>query len=129
MNYYHPECPFRTCLADCCNIYKRCPSTSYFATYDERTCYYRYRYQRNNLRVVPGGAIAGYVIAGLAGLVLIIIGIVWFIRKRRAAASNQQEISQGQTIAAENSFNQINQPTYPQAYPQVYPQGYQQGYQ
>lgn len=103
---YNSHCYYQNCAYNCCNYYRYCPESPaayYGYFYDSRwsSCYYYY------YNTVAGGAIAGYVIAGVFVFVMLVIALVCYIRRKRAM--EEQTIAtnpNGQTIVVDNSYSQ-----------------------
>lgn len=119
---YNPNCTMKLCSAGCCAADGNCPIPSHF-NISKKYCKYYYTYSNtrtsNGISISGGGgAIAGIVIGGVVGLIAIIIGLVFCIKKCRA---NQAE----QSIAQPQASLNITQASLdPNPYNQPYNQPY-----
>lgn len=140
------QCYYSTCKWNCCNRNRDCPEDydPYYWSSDYTQCYY---YYNKTTTTSTGGAIAGYVIAGIVAIVIIGI-VIWQCQKRKAMEADRLaqagNTSGGQTIIMQNPPNTYGQPTtygqtntygqppvppvYNQAYSQPYVQPYGGGY-
>lgn len=94
---YNSNCYRITCDGDCCNYYGSCPEDFSNRYYDTTytTCYYYYDTYYQKQQSARSGSIAGAVIGGIFGI-LIIIGIAWYCKRKRDA---QRQLEVQQNIA------------------------------
>lgn len=123
---YNAMCKMQTCTKGCCAADGYCPVPS-SSNFNKKYCkyYYSYSYSSTSTGVAisgGGGAIAGIVVGGVVGLIVLIVGIVFCVKKCRG---NQAE----QSIAQPQAELNVTQASFdPNIHNQSYNQPYNQPY-